>query len=169
MLFTSMSAGMECALKRVAIGINSHAVARLAIASQPERESAYGVSFPWDACEAWQYRSVSIVRPCDTALSQVVRQRGLRVLPHCVLAILNMKHIGITQSNRTGAYYQYGTIDAVIRRTDNGASRWLVCQAIYSARRVSCTPGRAFSLCCRAGLYCPIVSDEHECSMKGRL
>ena len=51
-----------------------------------------------------------------------------------------LKHIGITQSNRTGAYYQYGTIDAVIRRTDNGASRWLVCQAIYSARRVSDSP-----------------------------
>ena len=51
-----------------------------------------------------------------------------------------LKHIGITQSNRTGAYYQYGAIDAVIRRTDNEASRWLVCQAIYSARRVSDNP-----------------------------
>ena len=89
MLVTSMSAGMECALKRVAIGLNSHAVARLAIASQPECESAYGVSFPWDACEAWQYRSVSIVRPCDTALSRLIRRRGLWVLSHRVLAILN--------------------------------------------------------------------------------
>jgi len=60
-----------------------------------------------------------VMRHCAEPIDKT---KGLRVLSHRVLAILNMKHIGITHSNRNGVYYQYGAMDAGIRRSDNAGN-----------------------------------------------
>ena len=59
-----------------------------------------------------------------------------------------LKHIGITQSNRTGAYYQYGAMDAGIRRTDNVGITLVESQAIHGAKGVIGPAKIAFAKAC---------------------
>ena len=90
--------------------------------------------------------------------------RGLLVLPHRVLAILT-KHIGITHSNRNGVYYQYGAMDADIRRSDNNGIT-----LVETPSNPWCERSKRYTqTCIRKGLCRPKLSDEHECSIKGRL